>query len=104
VSYVDTEGAVLRRHTDFARNHEERRFVIDERYCGVQPEGPIHGNLFRGDTARPSGYPSGLDKSLNRSGQLSPDFDVTDVLRCPNCDALFERGRFDCYGAKKSVD
>jgi len=22
------------------------------------------------------------------------------VLRCPNCDALFERGRFVCYGAK----
>ena len=22
------------------------------------------------------------------------------VLRCPNCDALFERGRFICYGAK----
>jgi hypothetical protein len=22
------------------------------------------------------------------------DFDVIDVLRCPNCDALFERGRF----------
>ncbi len=22
------------------------------------------------------------------------------VLRCPNCDAVFERGRFVCYGAK----
>jgi len=28
------------------------------------------------------------------------NFDVIDVLRCPNCDALFERGRFVCYGAK----
>ena len=29
-------------------------------------------------------------------------FDVIDVLRCPECDALFERGRFVCYGAKAS--
>jgi hypothetical protein len=28
------------------------------------------------------------------------NFDVIDVLRCPNCDALFERGRFVCYGVK----
>jgi hypothetical protein len=28
------------------------------------------------------------------------NFDVIDVLRCPNCNALFERGRFVCYGAK----
>ena len=28
------------------------------------------------------------------------NFDVIDVLRCPNCDALFERGTFVCYGAK----
>jgi hypothetical protein len=28
------------------------------------------------------------------------NFDVIDVLRYPNCDALFERGRFVCYGAK----
>jgi hypothetical protein len=27
-------------------------------------------------------------------------FDVIDVFRCPNCDALFERGQFVCYGAK----
>ena len=27
-------------------------------------------------------------------------FDVIDALRCPNCDALFERGGFVCYGAK----
>ena len=27
-------------------------------------------------------------------------FDAIDVLRCPECDALFERGRFVCYGAK----
>src|SRR5712671_1143082 len=27
-------------------------------------------------------------------------FDVIDALRCPNCDALFEQGRFVCYGAK----
>src|SRR5882762_12033976 len=27
-------------------------------------------------------------------------FDVVDALRCPNCDALFERGQFVCYGAK----
>jgi len=27
-------------------------------------------------------------------------FDSIDVLRCPNCDALFERGRFVCYGAR----
>jgi hypothetical protein len=28
------------------------------------------------------------------------NFDLIDVLRCPNCDALFERGRFVCYGPK----
>ncbi len=28
------------------------------------------------------------------------NFDAIDVLRCPNCDALFERGRFVCYRAK----
>src|SRR5712692_162888 len=28
------------------------------------------------------------------------NFDVIDVLRCLNCDALFERGRFVCYGVK----
>ncbi len=27
-------------------------------------------------------------------------FDLIDVLRCPNCDALFEAGQFVCYGAK----
>jgi hypothetical protein len=27
------------------------------------------------------------------------NFDVIDVLRCPSCDALFEGGRFVCYGA-----
>jgi uncharacterized C2H2 Zn-finger protein len=27
-------------------------------------------------------------------------FDAIDVLRCPECDALFERGQFVCYGAK----
>ena len=27
-------------------------------------------------------------------------FDVIDALRCPNCDALFEQGKFVCYGAK----
>src|SRR5712675_3126296 len=63
VSYVDKEGAILRRDTDSAGNHEERRFIINERYCGLQPEGPIHGNLFRGDAARPSGYPCRLDKA-----------------------------------------
>jgi hypothetical protein len=26
--------------------------------------------------------------------------DSVDALRCPNCDALFERGQFVCYGAK----
>src|SRR5712671_4217129 len=30
-------------------------------------------------------------------------FDVIDLLRCPNCDALFEQGRFVCYGAKSSA-
>jgi uncharacterized C2H2 Zn-finger protein len=29
-------------------------------------------------------------------------FDAIDVLRCPECDALFERGQFVCYGAKSS--
>lgn len=28
------------------------------------------------------------------------NFDVIDALRCPNCDALFEQGKFVCYGAK----
>jgi hypothetical protein len=51
------------------------------------------GISFEENAARPSGYPCRLDKSGNRSGQLSPDFDVIDALRCPNCDALFERGR-----------
>jgi hypothetical protein len=27
-------------------------------------------------------------------------FDTVDALRCPHCDALFEHGRFVCYGAK----
>ena len=27
-------------------------------------------------------------------------FDVIDALRCPHCNALFERGQFVCYGAK----
>jgi hypothetical protein len=27
-------------------------------------------------------------------------FDSIDVLRCPECDALFERGQFICCGAK----
>src|SRR6266403_1736836 len=27
-------------------------------------------------------------------------FDLIDVLRFPNCDALFEAGQFVCYGAK----
>ena len=30
-------------------------------------------------------------------------FDVIDALRCPNCDALFEQGKFVCYGAKPRV-
>src|SRR5882724_8062161 len=30
----------------------------------------------------------------------SANFDSIDVLRCPNCDALFEGGQFVCYGAK----
>jgi hypothetical protein len=30
----------------------------------------------------------------------SSDFDLIDVRRCPNCDALFERVRFVCYGPK----
>ena len=29
-------------------------------------------------------------------------FDVIDLLRCPNCDSLFEQGKFVCYGAKPS--
>jgi hypothetical protein len=29
-------------------------------------------------------------------------FDVIDALRCPECDALFEHGRFVCYGARAS--
>ena len=74
--FYDTEGTLLTRYTDSAGNHEESRFVINERYCGLQPEGPIHGNLFRGDALRPSGYPRRLDKSCNRSGQPAPDFDV----------------------------
>jgi hypothetical protein len=31
-------------------------------------------------------------------------FDVIDLLRCPHCDALFEQGKFVCYGAKTSVE
>jgi hypothetical protein len=27
-------------------------------------------------------------------------FDSLDVLRCPECDALFERGQFVCFGVK----
>jgi hypothetical protein len=30
-------------------------------------------------------------------------FDAIDVLRCPNCDALFEQGKFVCYGAKPDL-
>jgi hypothetical protein len=30
------------------------------------------------------------------------DLDVIDALRCPNCDALFEHGKFICYGAKST--
>jgi len=66
--------------------------VINQRHRDLQPERPIHGNLFRGDAPRPSGYPCSLDKSYSHSGQPSPDIDVIDVLRCPNCDARFERG------------
>jgi DNA-binding NarL/FixJ family response regulator len=33
---------------------------------------------------------------------FSIDLDVADVLRCPNCDALFEYGKFVCYGPKPS--
>jgi hypothetical protein len=32
--------------------------------------------------------------------QNMDNFDVIDVLRCPNCDALFERIRFVCYAPK----
>jgi DNA-binding NarL/FixJ family response regulator len=31
---------------------------------------------------------------------FSVDLNVIDALRCPNCDALFEYGKFVCYGAK----
>jgi len=32
------------------------------------------------------------------------NFDSIDALRCPECDALFERGQFVCYGAKSAVE
>src|SRR5712672_2048704 len=67
VPYVDAKGAILRRHADSVGNREGWRCAINERYCGLQPEGPIHGNLFRGDAARSSGYPCRLDKSCNRT-------------------------------------
>jgi hypothetical protein len=39
-----------------------------------------------------------------KCGMLLPcdlrSFDVIDAFRCPNCDALFEQGKFVCYGAK----
>src|SRR5258708_29717101 len=73
VLHFDAEVAVLTRHTDSTGNHKEWRFVLNERYSGLQPEGPIHGYLFRGDAARSSGYPCRLDKSCNGSGQLSPE-------------------------------
>jgi hypothetical protein len=41
-----------------------------------------------------------VDEHLNSFPFCVDNFDVIDVLRCPNCDALFERGRFVCYGAK----
>jgi uncharacterized C2H2 Zn-finger protein len=34
---------------------------------------------------------------------LMTDFDSIDVLRCPECDALFEQGNFVCYGAKSEL-
>jgi hypothetical protein len=41
-----------------------------------------------------------VDEHLNSFPFCVDNFDVIDVLRCPNRDALFERGRFVCYGAK----
>jgi len=40
---------------------------------------------------------SGWKLSKPRSKRLR-----LDALRCPHCDALFEQGRFVCYGAKSS--
>ncbi|HEY4817781.1 MAG TPA: response regulator transcription factor [Candidatus Acidoferrum sp.] len=34
---------------------------------------------------------------------FSIELDVIDALRCPNCDALFEYGKFVCYGPKPST-
>src|SRR5216684_1103065 len=73
----NTEGTLFSRYANSAGNHEEGRFLINEGYCGLQPEGPIHGYSFRGDAARSSGYPCRLDKSCNRSGQPWPDGSLT---------------------------
>ena len=32
------------------------------------------------------------------------EFDSIDGLRCPECDALFERGQFICYGARSAAE
>src|SRR5258708_31986825 len=45
----------LRRHADSVGNHEELPCAINERYFGLQPEGPLHGNLFRVDVVRSTG-------------------------------------------------
>src|SRR5258708_34807189 len=31
-------------------------------------------------------------------------FNSIDAPRCPNCDALFEQGKFVCYGAKVKTE
>src|SRR5712671_2855019 len=57
------------------------------------------------DTVEPE--PAKASSLCPKCGMALPcgadSFDSIDVLRCPECDALFERGRFVCYGAKSQV-
>jgi hypothetical protein len=39
-----------------------------------------------------------MRNALARVGSIR--FEAVDALRCPNCDALFERGQSACYGVK----
>jgi hypothetical protein len=42
------------------------------------------------------------DEQLNSFPFCVDNFDVIDVLRCPNCDELFERGKFVVTGRTRA--
>ncbi len=77
-----------------------QEWLLEARRDSIVGQSPEQAASVKNDTTPEFKIPSTCPKCGDPFPFYIDNFDVIDVLRYPNCDALFECGRFVCYGEK----